>query len=74
MKGRPKYALLEVCRVWECPACKRKARTPGHVVNLACSCKSKKKSHRTTWMRLVEDLPHHPRRTEPPGDQEAPPS
>ncbi len=59
MKGRGKVADLEVCRVWACPACGRKARTAGAVVNLACTCGDEEVPPRQVWMHLVEDRPRH---------------
>jgi hypothetical protein len=57
MKGRGKASDDEVCRVWECPACGRKAHTKGTVVNCRCPCGEKEGAGGPVWMRLVEDRP-----------------
>jgi hypothetical protein len=69
MKGRGKGSDWEVCRLWECPACGRKARTRGTVVNVPCPCGEKEGAAGPVWMRLVEDRPRRrpPRRPPEPG-------
>ena len=72
MKGRGKGTDFEVCRVWECPACGRKARSRGTVVNLACPCGETEGAAGPVWMRLVEARPRRrpPRR---PAEANGPP-
>ncbi len=55
MKGPGHRAKFDVRRQWLCPACGRRERTGGHVVNRTCPCR--------TAMRLVEE----PRRRRPAG-------
>lgn len=50
MKGPRARWKHDVRRLWECPACHRRERTGGDIVNLRCGCQ--------TWMRLIEaDVP-----------------
>jgi hypothetical protein len=51
-KGRFKH---DVRRVWQCPACGRRAWTGGNVVNRLCPCGAGEDPPRPTWMRLVEE-------------------
>ena len=62
MKGRWR-SKHEFRRVWECPVCRRRVKTSGSVVNLACSCLLKADPPRQTWMRLVEGPPERPARS-----------
>ena len=48
--------------VWECPACGRRVRTGGHVVNLRCDCRAAGGAGPAVWMKLVEGPPQPPRR------------
>lgn len=50
MRGRAPWWKRDVRRQWECPACGRRAKTGGHVVNCRCDCGQ-------AWMRLLEDAP-----------------
>jgi len=52
MKGPGHKAKFRIERIWECPACQRRQRTSGKVVNLACHCLGQQK-----WMRLIEENP-----------------
>jgi hypothetical protein len=53
-KGRMKH---DVRRVWECPACGKRERTGGQVVNRLCPCQLGADPPRQSWMRLVEERP-----------------
>jgi len=44
-----------VRRVWECPDCKRRQKTGGHVVNQLCNCRDQSDQAGQTWMRLMEE-------------------
>ncbi len=57
MKGPAHRKKVEVCRVWECPECGRRAKTAGTVVNWACKCKGVGEAVKPLWMRLVDELP-----------------
>ncbi|MCI0458286.1 MAG: hypothetical protein L0Z62_15080 [Gemmataceae bacterium] len=41
-------------RLWECPACGRRERTGGSVVNRLCLCGERADPPRQVWMRLLE--------------------
>ena len=64
MKGPGHRGRYDVRRVWECPVCHRRRKTPGSVVNLLCDCLAKSNPPRQTWMRLIEEPPK--RRPTPP--------
>jgi hypothetical protein len=44
----------DVRRVWQCPACGRRERTGGDVVQRDCRCRAGEDPPQTTAMRLVE--------------------
>lgn len=48
MKGPGQRLGLDVRRVWECPACRRRRKTGGETVALRCDC-----TDNGTWMKLV---------------------
>lgn len=66
MKGPAARWKFDVRRVWECPACQRRERTGGQVVNLLCDCQLRGESPHRTWMRLIEEE----RRPAPPAETE----
>jgi hypothetical protein len=69
--GRRKFDLR---RVWQCPACGRRAYTGGQVVTLRCDCQARADPPRQIWMRLIaEPTPRRPRRPAAAPD-EAPPA
>ncbi len=51
MRGRPPLSRRDVRRQWECPVCGKRLKTPGHIVNQSCTCKS---GDAPAWMRLCE--------------------
>jgi hypothetical protein len=53
MKGPRSRHKFNVLRIWECPACKKRAFAPARVTSRACSCQGE----RATWMCLVEEKP-----------------
>lgn len=55
MKGPFERLKYDLRRVWECPACQRRERTPGTVTFRFCSCTSKQPGCSPTPMKLVED-------------------
>jgi hypothetical protein len=57
MKGPGHRSRHDVRRVWECPACRRREKTPGTVVFRRCSSCAGKEPDKEIWMRLVEDTP-----------------
>lgn len=60
MKGPGGRLKFDVRRVWECPACRRREKTGGHVVNRRCDCLAKADPPRQTWMTLLEESPRRP--------------
>ncbi len=54
IKGPGYRNKFDVRRVWECPACRRRVRTGGHVVNLRCDCGAASGAGPALWMKLVE--------------------
>jgi tRNA(Ile2) C34 agmatinyltransferase TiaS len=68
MKGPFGRLQFEVRREWECPVCRRRERTGGHVVTLRCRHCQGKGTASPVWMTLREEPP----RSSVPG-QEAPP-
>jgi hypothetical protein len=67
MRGPAARWKHDVRRVWECPACGRRERTGGHIVNRACDCRMKEEPAQRTWMRLLEETGKRP-----PATSEAP--
>src|SRR5262249_6756886 len=55
MKGPGGGLRIDVRRLWECPVCHRREKTPGTVVHRLCDCLAKSNPPRQTWMRLVEE-------------------
>lgn len=62
IKGPGHRNKFDVRRLWECPACQRRVRTGGHVVNLRCTCRPAADAEPAAWMKLVEG-PRQPPRT-----------
>jgi len=54
MKGPGHGSQFDVRRVWECPVCQKRTKTPGSVVSLRCEACARKKTGDTAWMRLLE--------------------
>jgi hypothetical protein len=55
MKGSRGRRKFDVRRVWECPVCRRRARTGGHIVNRECDCLAASNPPRQVWMKLIEE-------------------
>jgi hypothetical protein len=55
MKGPYERRKYDLRRLWECPVCKRRERTPGSVTFCHCSCQMAKVDGRPVVMKLVED-------------------
>ena len=56
MKGPRSRHRFNVKRIWECPACKKRAFEPPQVTARTCDCQGK---DRPTWMCLID--PTRPR-------------
>ena len=54
MKGRPAWTKRDLRRLWECPICGKRIKTPGHVVTQPCDCLAKGDPPQISWMRLCE--------------------
>jgi hypothetical protein len=55
MKGPHERLKYDLRRLWECPACKHRERTPGTVTFRHCQCQMKQPEGRPVVMKLVED-------------------
>jgi hypothetical protein len=55
MKGPYERLKYDLRRVWECPICHHRERTPGNTVTCLCRCQQKEGPTTRTYMRLVED-------------------
>lgn len=55
MKGPYERLKYDLRRLWECPACKRRERTPATVTFRHCLCQMKQPEGRPVVMKLVED-------------------
>jgi len=55
MKGPHQRLKYDLRRLWECPACKRRERTPGSVTFRHCSCRLKQVDGKPVVMKLIED-------------------
>jgi hypothetical protein len=71
MKGPAARWKHEVRRLWECPACHRRERTGGQVVNLLCGCRLASDLPRQTGMNLIEEGPQHEQPPTPANEQPA---
>lgn len=76
MKGPHERLKYDLRRLWECPACKRRERTPGSITFRHCTCRLKQLDGKPVVMLLLED---HIQRLTPavniqhPADEPAPP-
>jgi hypothetical protein len=57
MKGPYERLKYDLRRLWECPVCKRRERTPGTVTTLFCQCPTKQEGVQAVSMKLVADGP-----------------
>jgi hypothetical protein len=55
MKGPHERLKYDLRRLWECPVCKRRERTPGSVTFRHCSCQLKQIDGKPVVMKLIED-------------------
>jgi hypothetical protein len=65
MKGPHERIKYDLRRVWECPQCRHRERTPGDVTTMTCQCRPGTRGE-PIHMKLVEDGPrlaHLPSRT-----------
>ncbi|HEX5106024.1 MAG TPA: hypothetical protein VFV87_19530 [Pirellulaceae bacterium] len=63
MKGPSERLKYDLRRLWECPTCHKRERTPGSVTFRHCLCRMKELDGAPVVMRLVED---GPQRVTPP--------
>jgi hypothetical protein len=58
MRGPYERTKYDLRRVWECPHCKQKLRTEGHVTSQFCKCRQTPETPSLLLpMRLVGDGP-----------------
>jgi hypothetical protein len=74
MKGPHERLKYDLRRVWECPVCTHKERTPGHVTTCLCRCQQQTPLPQQRWMRLVEDGVRRVEKTPPPPPLPTPPA
>jgi len=55
MKGPYERLKYDLRRLWECPACKRRERTPASVTYRFCQCQMKQADGKPVVMKLIED-------------------
>lgn len=55
MKGPYERLKYDLRRVWECPRCHHRERTPGTVTSCICRCQAKEEMLKRVCMVLVED-------------------
>ena len=63
MKGPFERFKYDLRRLWECPACHKRERTPGSVTSRLCLCQMKQADGQPVVMKLLED---GPQRVAPP--------
>jgi len=57
MKGPSGRLRYQVRRVWECPRCRRREWTGGHIVTQVCDCAGGEGPAKPVGMKLIEELP-----------------
>jgi hypothetical protein len=57
MKGPFERFKYDLRRLWECPACHKRERTPGSVTSRMCLCQMKQADGQPVVMKLIEDGP-----------------
>jgi hypothetical protein len=62
MKGPRSRHRHCVLRVWECPACQKRALAPVQQTTHLCECRGKEQP---TWMILIEEPRRRPKKVEP---------
>ncbi len=55
MKGPYERLKYDLRRLWECPVCKRRERTPGTVTFRHCACETKVEGGQPVVMLLIGD-------------------
>jgi len=55
MKGPHERLKYDLRRLWECPVCQRRERTPGSVASRQCMCQMKQAEGKPVVMKLVEE-------------------
>jgi hypothetical protein len=55
MKGPGNRLKFVIRRVWECPECRRRLVTGGHVVQQPCNCRPPGPDALPVWMQLVKE-------------------
>jgi hypothetical protein len=55
MKGPYERLKYDLRRLWECPVCKRRERTPGTVTFRHCACGTKSEGGQPVVMLLIGD-------------------
>ncbi len=55
MKGPYERLKYDMRRVWECPACQHRERTPGSVTSLVCPCQEQVDVAQRRVMKLVQE-------------------
>ena len=55
MRGPYERLKYDLRRLWECPVCKRRERTPGSVTFMHCLCQMQQLDGQPVVMKLVED-------------------
>ena len=57
MKGPYERLKYDLRRLWECPVCHKRERTPGSVSSRLCMCRMKQADGTPVVMKLLEDGP-----------------
>lgn len=57
MKGPYERLKYDLRRLWECPACHKRERTPGSVASRLCLCQMKQVDGQPVVMKMLEDGP-----------------
>jgi hypothetical protein len=55
MRGPYERLKYDLRRLWECPVCKRRERTPGSVTFKHCLCQMQQLDGQPVVMKLIED-------------------
>src|SRR5687767_1877145 len=55
MKGPYQRLKFDLRRLWECPTCNRRERTPGWVSSCFCQCQTGKADGQPVVMKLLAD-------------------
>jgi nitrite reductase/ring-hydroxylating ferredoxin subunit len=57
MRGPYERTKYDFRRVWECPVCHHRERTPGSVTSMFCACQAKEEKVKQLPMKLIDDGP-----------------